>query len=122
MTLEKLYEIITNGKNSLSEIDLVIGLQEFTKVSFKRAADGYKKMRSQGIINDKVERWTIGQLDTLEQNEKLMYLIDTFDAIPTAIEIGIKIRNQKKMSEYDPHEIIPRVKMTKIEIRKWLSS
>lgn len=124
MTIEKIFSIITHGiKDKITELELVMAIQKLTDVSFERAAVGYRLMREKGIINDAIDKNTIGELETMESNVGLMLIIRKFDAVLTNInELKWKPTLSKKPSEHAPNEIIPKTKMTRVEISEWLST
>lgn len=123
MTVEKIFKIITHGKKNITELEMIMEIQKLGDISFERASDGYRMMRSSGMINDVIDKNTIGQLETMESNVGLMLIIRKFDAVPTNInQLNWKPIQNKKPSEYEPNEIIPITKMTRVEISKWLST
>lgn len=123
MTIEQIFELITHqAERQMSELEMVMAVQSFAKIGFIRAANGYKIMRSKGMINNVIDRSTIGTLENLESNLTLMLIIERFDAIPINIQhLDIKPQRLKKPSEYDVNEIIPVIKMTRIEIANWIN-
>lgn len=123
MTIEKIFSIITHGiKDKITELEMVMAIQKLTDVSFERATVGYRLMRKSGIINQVIDKDTVGQLETMESNVGLMLVIRKFDAVPTNInELKWKPTLSKKPSEHEPNEIIPITKMTRVEISNWLS-
>ena len=122
MELNKIFKIITQDKKSMTELEIVIALQKFTKVEFSRAVTGYKMMREQGIINDLVDRNSIGQIDWLITQENIMMLIDKFDGQVNHVKTPDRFKPNKKSSQYYENEIIPVTKMTRVEILRWLSA
>lgn len=119
MTIEKIYQVITsNIKGKISELELIILIQKFTNVNWKRSVAGYKMMRVSGLINEKIDRNTIGLIERIESNKKLMLLIDRLDCIPTKFTAGKLLPLlAKKMSEHQENEIVPITKLTPNEIR-----
>ena len=124
MTTQKIFSIITHGiKDKIPELEMVMSIQKLTDVNFERAAIGYRIMRESGMINNIINKNTIGHLETMESNIGLMLLIRKLDAVPTNINVGKwKPIQSKKPSEDAPNEIITKSKMTRVEISRWLSS
>lgn len=123
MTVENIFKIITHDiDDKITEINMIIEIMKITSVSFDRAMIGYRMMRESGMINNIIDKSTIGHLETMEQNTGLMLIISRFDLVPTNFNIGKwKPTQSKRMSEYKPNELIPRHKMTRVEISQWLS-
>jgi hypothetical protein len=123
MKVENIFRIITSDiKGKITEINMIIEIMKLTSISFDRAIIGYRMMRESGMINEVIDKSTIGHLETMEQNTGLMLIISRFDLVPTNFNIGKwKPIQSKLMSEYKPNELIPKSKMTRIEISNWLS-
>lgn len=122
MTTEKIFKIITEGKKNIPELEMIMEIQKLNDINFQRASNGYRLMRSSGMINKVVDKSTVGHLERLESKDGLMMVINQLDAVPTNINVGKwKPIQSKSMSEYEPNEIIPKSKMTRIEISQWLS-
>jgi len=121
MTLQNIFDRVTDDIDDISEIDLIIKIQEFTQYSFDRSCSGYRMMRANGIINDKIQKWTIGQLETLESNTGIMLVISKFDCIPTNIQIKkLNTKVLKKAIECERHELVPLMNMTRLQIAIWI--
>jgi hypothetical protein len=120
MTVEKIYQIITLGiKRKISEMEMIMRIQKFTNLDWKRSVAGYKIMRESGMINNIVDRDSVGLLEIFESNKKIMMLINKLECVPTDITTGKMKPLKVKMSfEYGYDEIIPVVKSSRHEIYK----
>jgi hypothetical protein len=117
MTVENIFELLTKDIDEISEIELIIKIQKFSKLTFQRACNGYRMMRESGIINDKIDKSTVGELETLESNVGIMLIITKFDCVPNNIQIKrCKAKCLKELSQYKPHELIPVYHTTRFDM------